>query len=53
LSTAPANRSGDVEAAAAAAGVALSRLGRAEAGTGVVLRTEDGGTLDLAGYEHE
>ena len=53
LVTAPADRAGAVEAAAAAAGVTLSRLGRAEAGAGVVLRTEGGGTLDLAGYEHE
>ncbi len=53
LVTAPADRAGDIEAAAAAAGVALTRLGRAEAGTGVVLRTADGRTLDLVGYEHQ
>lgn len=53
LVTAPADRTGAVEAAAAAAGVALSRLGRAEAGAGIVLRTEGGGTIDLGGYEHE
>jgi len=53
LVTAPADRAGDVEAAATAAGVTLSRLGRAEAGAGIVFRTEGGGTLDVAGYEHE
>jgi len=53
LVTAPADRAGDIEAAAAAAGVALSRLGRAEAGAGIVLRTADGGTLSVSGYEHE
>ncbi len=53
LVTAPADRAGAVEAAAAAAGVTLSRLGSAEAGAGIVLRTEGGGTLDVAGYEHE
>jgi thiamine-monophosphate kinase len=53
LVTAPAGRAGDVEAAAAGAGVTLSRLGSAEPGAGVVLRTEGGGTLDVAGYEHE
>ncbi len=51
LFTAPADRAGDIEAAAG--GVALTRLGRAEAGAGVVLRTEAGGTLDVAGYEHQ
>jgi thiamine-monophosphate kinase len=53
LVTAPADRRGDIEDAAAAASVALTQLGRAEAGTGVVLRTADGRTLDLVGYEHE
>jgi thiamine-monophosphate kinase len=53
LVTAPADRADDIEAAAASAGVALTRLGRAEAGAGVVLRTADGGTLAIAGYEHE
>jgi thiamine-monophosphate kinase len=53
LLTAPPGRADDIEAAAARAGVTLSRLGRAEAGAGVVLRTEGGGTLELAGYEHE
>ena len=52
LVTAPADRAGDVEAAAAAAGVTISRLGRAEPGAGIVFRTE-AGTLDLTGYEHE
>jgi thiamine-monophosphate kinase len=53
LVTAPAERTADIEAAAAAAGVTLSRLGRAEAGAGIVLRTEGGGTLDVTGYEHQ
>jgi len=53
LVTAPAEKAGDIEAAATAAGVALSRLGRAEAGTGVALRTADGRTLAITGYEHE
>ena len=53
LVTAPADRRRDIEEAAAAASVPLTRLGRAEAGTGVVLRTADGRALDLVGYEHE
>ena len=53
LVTAPAGRRRDIEEAAAAASVALTQLGRAEAGTGVVLRTADGRALDLVGYEHE
>ena len=53
LVTAPPDRADDIERAAEAAGVALTRLGRAEAGTGVVLRTVGGGTLDVVGYEHE
>jgi thiamine-monophosphate kinase len=53
LFTAPAERRADIEAAAEAARVPVTRLGRAEPGAGVVLRTEGGRTLDLAGYEHE
>ena len=51
LFTAPADRAGDIEAAAG--GAQLTRLGRAEAGAGVVLRTEAGGTLEVTGYEHQ
>jgi len=53
LVTAPGGNAGAIEAAAASAEVELTRLGRAEAGAGVVLRTADGGTLAIAGYEHE
>jgi thiamine-monophosphate kinase len=53
LVTAPPEAASELERAAARAQVALTRLGRAEAGTGVVLRTVGGGTLDLVGYEHE
>ncbi len=53
LVAAPPDRSRELEDAAARAGVALTRLGRAEPGTGVVLRTAGGRTLDLAGYEHQ
>jgi thiamine-monophosphate kinase len=53
LLTAPADRRRDLEEAAAAAAVALTQLGRAEAGTGVVFRTGAGRTLDLGGYEHQ
>jgi thiamine-monophosphate kinase len=53
LVTAPPDRSRELEDAAARAGVALKRLGRAEPGTGVALRTAGGRTLDLAGYEHQ
>ncbi len=53
LVTAPPEAASELERAAARAQVALTRLGRAEAGTGVVLRTVEGGTLDLVGYEHE
>jgi len=53
LVAAPSERGADLEQAAAGAGVGLTRLGRAEAGTGVVLRTAGGATLDLRGYEHE
>jgi thiamine-monophosphate kinase len=53
LLTAPADRSRQIEEAAAAASITLTQLGRAEAGAGVVFRTADGRTLDLVGYEHE
>lgn len=53
LFTAPADGAGDIDAAAGTAGAALTRLGRAEAGTGVVFRTADGETLAVSGYEHE
>jgi thiamine-monophosphate kinase len=53
LLTAPPDRAPELVRAAARADVALTRLGRAEAGTGVVLRTAAGGTVDLVGYEHQ
>ena len=53
LLTAASERRAEVEQAAAGAGVRLTRLGGAEPGTGVVLRTASGGTLDLGGYEHQ
>jgi len=53
LLTAPPDRAPELERAAARADVALTRLGRAEAGTGIVLRTVAGGTVDLVGYEHQ
>jgi thiamine-monophosphate kinase len=53
LVSAPADRRRDIEEAAAAASIALTQLGRAEAGTGVVFRTGDGRTVALGGYEHE
>ena len=53
LVAAPPDRRADIERAAADAGVSLSHLGGAETGTGVVLRTPGGGTLELAGYEHQ
>ena len=53
LVAAPHDKSADLEAAAATAGVGLTLLGRAEAGTGVTLRTTGGRVLDLAGYEHQ
>jgi thiamine-monophosphate kinase len=49
----PPDRRNDLERAAASAGVPLTNLGRVEPGTGVVLRTAAGGTLELRGYEHE
>ena len=53
LLTAPEQARADLENAAAETGVPLTRLGRAEAGTGVVLRTADGTIVDLRGYEHQ
>lgn len=53
LVAAPPDRRTAIEQAAAEADVALARLGRAEAGTGTVLRTAGGRALDLSGYEHE
>ena len=53
LLTAPSERRAELERAATGAGVRLTRLGGAEPGTGVVLRTASGGTLDLGGYEHQ
>ena len=53
LVAAAPERGRDLERAAADAGTTLTRLGRAEAGTGVVLRTAAGGTLAITGYEHE
>jgi len=53
LVAAAPDRRADIERAAAGAGVTLSHLGGAEPGAGVVLRAPGGGTLDLAGYEHQ
>lgn len=53
LLTAPADRRRDIEEAAATASIAVTQLGRAEAGAGVVFRAADGRTLDLVGYEHQ
>lgn len=53
LVAAPPEAAADLEQAVAAAGTALTWLGRAEAGTGVVLRAADGRPLDLLGYEHQ
>ena len=53
LVAAPPDRAAELERAAAGAGVSLTRLGRAEAGTGVVLRAAGGRTVELTGYEHE
>jgi thiamine-monophosphate kinase len=53
LVAAPPDRRSAIEQAAAGADVALSRLGSAEAGTGIALRTAGGRMLDLSGYEHE
>ena len=53
LVAAPPEAGAELEAAAAQAAVALTRLGRAEPGAGIVLRTAGGGTRDLSGYEHQ
>ena len=53
LVTAPPDRRAELDRAAARTGVALTWLGRAEAGSGVVLRTASGRTLDVGGYEHQ
>jgi thiamine-monophosphate kinase len=53
LVTAPAARGAALGEAVAAVGVSLTRLGRAEAGAGIVLRAVDGGTVELGGYEHQ
>jgi thiamine-monophosphate kinase len=53
LVAAPLERADDLEQAAAGAGVALTHLGGAEAGAGVVLRAARGRTIELTGYEHE
>jgi thiamine-monophosphate kinase len=53
LVTAPLEQRAELERAAAGAGVALTWLGRVEAGAGVVLRAPAGGTLDAVGYEHQ
>jgi thiamine-monophosphate kinase len=53
LVTAPPDRRADLDRAAAAAGVPLTWLGRAEAGSGVVLRTAAGRAVDHGGYEHQ
>jgi thiamine-monophosphate kinase len=53
LVTAPPERRADLDRAAAGAGVALTWLGRAETGAGVVLRTASGRDVDVAGYEHQ
>ena len=53
LVAAPAGRRAHLDRAAASAGVPLTWLGRAEAGTGVVLRTAAGRTVDDGGYEHQ
>ena len=53
LVTAPERAGDELERAAAEVGVPLARLGRAEAGSGVVLRTAAGETVGLRGYEHQ
>ena len=53
LLTAPAERRADLERAAAEGGTRLTWLGRAEPGTGVVLRVAGARTLDVRGYEHQ
>lgn len=53
LFTAPPERRVELERAAEGSGVPLTWLGRAEAGSGVALRSAEGGTLDVRGYEHQ
>ena len=53
LLSAPAARRAEIERAGAEAGVALTWLGRAEPGSGVVVRTADGAEVDIRGYEHQ
>lgn len=53
LVCAPPDARAAVEQAAADAGVRLTRLGGVGVGSGVVLRTAAGGSLDLSGYEHQ
>ena len=52
LLTAPESKRTEIERAADEAAAPVTWLGRAEAGTGVVLRTP-AGVLDVRGYEHE
>jgi thiamine-monophosphate kinase len=42
-----------IERAAAQAGIAVTRLGGVEAGSGVVFALADGATIDIRGYEHQ
>lgn len=53
LVTAPEPARNALERAAKETGVPLTWLGRAEAGSGVVLRTADGRRIGLRGYEHQ
>ena len=53
LVTGPPSRREELERAARQAGAALTWLGRAEAGSGVVLRSAGGAPLALRGYEHQ
>ena len=53
LLSAPAARRAAIERAAAGAGVALTWLGRAQPGRGVVVRTAGGEEVDIPGYEHQ
>lgn len=53
LVTAPDGARAEIQRAAKETDVPLTRLGRAEAGTGVVLRTAGRPTIELRGYEHQ
>jgi thiamine-monophosphate kinase len=53
LVTAPQGGRGELKRAAAETGVRLTWLGRAEPGSGVVLRTAAGRRIELGGYEHQ